>query len=268
MRELRRLLRAYPSLLRVGLQEAIAYRAEFIVWMLSMTMPLVMLALMTAVAREAPIGRFDSPTFVAYYLVTLVVRQMTGAWVMWEIVMEIREGTLALRLLRPIHPLAAHSAESLAAIPLRAAFSAPITVIALVVAGSQHVSHDPVVIAAFCLSVTGAWVLNFAVSAIVGTLALYLESSIAIWEIWLGGFMLFSGYLVPLELFPHWVERIARLLPFAYLQAVPVEMLTGLRSRSDALHGLLWQWAYAALALVGMMAFWRRATKRFQAFGG
>jgi len=45
MRELRRLLLAYPALLRVGLQEAIAYRAEFIVWMLSMTMPLVAITL-------------------------------------------------------------------------------------------------------------------------------------------------------------------------------------------------------------------------------
>jgi ABC-2 type transport system permease protein len=267
MRELRRLLSAYPALLRVGLQEAIAYRAEFIVWMLSMTMPLVMLALMTAVARDGAIGRFDSPTFVAYYLVTLVVRQMTGAWVMWEIVMEIREGTLALKLLRPIHPLAAHSAASLAAIPMRAVFCVPIA-IGVMVFGGSHVSHDPVVIAGFCVSLLGAWILNFSVSAMVGTLALYVESSIAIWEIWLGGFMLFSGYLVPLELFPPWVERIARALPFAYLQAVPVELLTGLRSRADALHALQYQWIYAACAVVAMLAFWRRATKRFQAFGG
>jgi ABC-2 type transport system permease protein len=267
MRELRRLISAYPSLLRVGLQEAIAYRAEFIVWMLSMTMPLVMLALMTAVARDAPIGRFDANTFVSYYLVTLVVRQMTGAWVMWEIVMEIREGTLALKLLRPIHPLAAHSAASLSAMPLRAVFCVPIA-IGVIAFGGDHVSHDPVVIAGFCVSLLGAWILNFSISAMVGTLALYLESSMAIWEIWLGGFMLFSGYLVPLELFPPWVERIARILPFSYLQAVPVEMLTGLRSRADALHGLMFQWMWAALALAGMFWFWRRATSRFQAFGG
>jgi ABC-2 type transport system permease protein len=266
--DLRRLVRAYPALLRLGFQESIAYRAEFIVWMLSMTMPLVMLALMSAVSGDAPLGRFDSPTFTAYYLVTLIVRQMTGAWVMWEIVREIREGTLALRLLRPVHPLAAHSAESLAAIPLRAAFSLPITLLALYFAGRDHVSHDPVVIAAFVVSLVGAWVLNFSVSAIVGTLALYLESSISIWEIWLGGFMLFSGYLVPLELFPKWIEQIARLMPFAYLQALPVEMLTGLRSRADALHGLFWQWVYAASAVAVMLLFWRRATARFAAYGG
>ena len=57
-------------------------------------------------------------------------------------------------------------------------------------------------------------------------------------------------------------------MPFAYLQAVPVELLTGLRSRADALHALMWQWVYAACAVAAMLAFWRRATRRFQAFGG
>ena len=54
---MRRALRALPTLVRVGFAEAVAYRAEMLVWLLSTTMPLVMLALMTAVAREGPVGK-------------------------------------------------------------------------------------------------------------------------------------------------------------------------------------------------------------------
>src|SRR5207245_2021990 len=125
-------------------------------------LPFVMVAVMTSVAREAPVGRFDAGAFVTYYLVTLIVRQLSGGWVMWEIVMEIREGTLALKLLRPIHPLAAHSAASLAAIPMRAIFCVPIAV-GVIALGGEHVSRDPVVIAGFCLSLLGAWILNFSI---------------------------------------------------------------------------------------------------------
>ena len=82
---MRRTLRAAPTLLRVGFAEAVAYRAEFLVWLLSTNMPLVMLALWTAVAREAPVGRFGQKDFVAYYLAALVVRLMSGAWVVWEL---------------------------------------------------------------------------------------------------------------------------------------------------------------------------------------
>ena len=117
---MRRILRAYPTLLAIGLKEAIAYRAEFVVWMLTMTMPLVMLAITSAMAREGAVGRFDAGAFTAYYLATLIVRQMSGSWVVWEMIREIKEGTLSLRLVRPMHPLVGYSAESLAAIPMRA----------------------------------------------------------------------------------------------------------------------------------------------------
>jgi ABC-2 type transport system permease protein len=260
--------RAYPTLLRIGLAEAIAYRAEFLVWMLSMTMPLVMLALTSALAQEGPLGRFDASTFTAYYLATLIVRQMTGVWVVWEMVREIREGTLALRLLRPIHPLLAYSAESLAAIPMRALVSLPITVLLLVTTGGSHISRDPVVLGCFLVSLAGAWLLNFSVSALIGTLGLFLESSISIWELWLGCFMVFSGYMLPLELFPHWLERIARALPFAYLQAAPVEMLTGLHDRASALRVLAAQGAWAAGALLFLLFVWNRGVRRFAAYGG
>ena len=264
----RRLVRAYPALLRVGLAEAVAYRAEFLVWMLATTMPLVMLAIMTAMAREAPVGRFDQRGFVAYYLVTLVVRNMSGAWVAWEMNQEIKTGALALRLLRPIHPLAAYSAQSLAAMPMRALLALPLTVGLLLYFARADLSGDPVHVAIFVTSIFGAWLLNFAVSAMIGTLGLYIESSLQVWELWLGCFMLLSGYLIPLSLFPHWLERAARLLPFAYLQAFPVETLLGVRDRAQAWQGLAMQLGWAAVAWIAMAVLWRRGVKRFAAYGG
>ena len=78
------------TLLRVGLREAIAYRAEALVWMLTMTVPLVCLALWGAVARDAPIDGYGPADFTAYFLAILVVRQTTGAWVIWQMAEEVR----------------------------------------------------------------------------------------------------------------------------------------------------------------------------------
>jgi ABC-2 type transport system permease protein len=261
-------VKAFPTLLRIGVAEMVAYRAEMLVWMLSMTLPLVMLALWSAVARERPVGRFDADTFTAYYLATLIVRQLSSSWVFWEINREIREGTLSMRLIRPVHPLLMHAAENLAAVPLRAAISVPVALVLLVAAGTGHLTHDPVVGLAFVASLIGAFVLAFAISAMMGTLALFFESAIGIWQIWMGLFALASGYLVPLELFPPRVAQLARALPFAYLQALPVELLIGLRGRAGALAGLSAQWAYAIAALIALHLLWRRAERRFAAFGG
>src|SRR5215831_15107267 len=84
-------VRALPTLFKVGFLEAVAYRAELLVWVLSTTMPLIMLALWSAVAREAPVGRFGQMDFVAYFLATFIVRQLTGAWVAWEMNWEVRQ---------------------------------------------------------------------------------------------------------------------------------------------------------------------------------
>jgi ABC-2 type transport system permease protein len=264
----RRTLKAIPTLLRVGLAEAVAYRAEMLVWLLSTTMPLVMLALMSAVAREGPIGRFDQQDLTAYYLAALVVRLLTGAWVIWEVNFEVRQGTLAYRLLRPIHPLVGYACENVGAMPLRLAAALPLAVVAVVVTGTGHVTGDPLLLAVFPLSIVGAWLITFLAMSIIGALAFFVESSGSLFEVWLGLFGVFSGYLVPLELFPPWFATAARLLPFRYMLAFPVEMVVGMTPRSGALLELAVQWGFVAALAVGARLVWRLGLRRFAAYGG
>jgi ABC-2 type transport system permease protein len=263
-----RSLRAIPTLLRVGLAEAVAYRAEFLVWLLSTNMPLVMLALWSAVARDAPVGRFGQRDFVAYFLAALVVRLMTGAWVIWELTFEIRQGTLAFRLLRPIHPLLGYACENIAAMPLRLALSLPVAIVLLFTVGATRVTHDPLLLALFPLTVLGAWLITFLAMAVVGSLSFYLESATSIFEIWMGLFGVFSGYLVPLELFPPWVALLARALPFRYMLAFPVEMVIGMQDRTRALAELGVQWLFVGGLAVAATGCWRLGLRRFAAHGG
>jgi len=264
----RRALNAIPTLVRVGLAEAVAYRAEMLVWLLSTTMPLVMLALMSAVARDGPVGRFGQADFTAYYLAALVVRLMTGAWVIWEVNFEIRQGTLAYRLLRPIHPLVAYAAENIGAMPLRVGAVVPIAVIALLATGGERLSRDPLLLALFPVTLVGAWLITFLAMSVIGALAFWVESSGSLFELWLGLFGVFSGYLVPLELFPRWLETTARFLPFRYMLAFPTEMVIGMTSRRAALAELAIQWAFVALLAVAARLTWRAGLRRFAAYGG
>ena len=263
-----RTARAITTLLRVGLAEAVAYRAEFLVWLLSTNMPLVMLALWTAVARDGPVGGFTQEGFAAYYLAALVVRLMTGAWVIWEMNFEIRQGTLAFRLLRPLHPLVAWAAENVAAMPVRLAVSLPVALTALFLVGGEHVTHDPVQLAAFPVAILGAWLITYLAMAAVGTLAFHFESATSLFDVWLGLFGVFSGYLVPLELFPPWIGALARFLPFRYMLAFPVEMIVGMTRRGAALGELGIQWLFVAGLALAARETWRLGLRRFAAFGG
>jgi ABC-2 type transport system permease protein len=263
-----RTLRAVPTLLRIGFAEAAAYRAEFVVWLLATNMPLVMLALWTAVARDGPVGRYGQAEFTAYFLAALVVRLLTGAWVIWELTFEIRQGTLGYRLLRPVHPLVAYACENVAAMPLRLILSLPIATILLFTVGGDHVTRDPVLLALFPVTVIGAWLITFLAMAIVGTLAFRLESATSLFEIWMGLFGVLSGYLVPLDLFPPWVGTLSRVLPFRYMLAFPVEVVTGAVDRAAALQNLGAQWLFVAILFAGVTAAWRAGIRRYAAFGG
>jgi ABC-2 type transport system permease protein len=262
-----RALRAYPTLLRVGVSEVVAYRAEFFVWVLTTNMPLVNLAIWTAVARDGPVGRFGQKEFVAYYLGTLIVRLLTSSWVVWELTMDIRQGVLATRLLRPIHPLVAYSAEHLAAIPMRLVVVSPVIAILAFSAGDRLFHHDPLLAAVFFASMAGAWLLTFLTMVIIGSLSLFVESALGVFELWLGIHALLSGYFVPLELFPRWVSDLARVLPFRYMLGFPVETLVGLSERSAALTDLGIQWAYIVVLFGGAVLLWRAGMRRFVAYG-
>ena len=246
----------------------LAYRAEFLVWILSMNLPLVMMALWTAVAADGPVGRFGQRDFVAYYLGMLIVRILSGSWLVWELTMEIRRGILATRLLRPIHPLWAFSATQLAAVPMRVVVLSPLVVVLYWVAGARLPVHDPARLAILAASLVGAWLLLFLVMALIGMLAAYVESALSVFDLWLAAQSILSGFLVPLELMPAWVARLARMLPFRYILGFPVETLIGLESNATALRDLGVQWLFIASALLATIVLWRRALRRFAAFGG
>lgn len=265
---LRSTMHAFPTLLRVGFAESVAYRAEIFVWVLSTTMPLVMLALWTSVARDGPVGRYGEPQFAAYFLGTFIVRQLTGCWIFWEMTFAIRNGTLGMRLLRPVSPLAAYTAEALASMPTRLLVSIPVTAVALVVLGSHGFTHDPALWACWVGAITGSWLVTLLVNLIVGCASFFVESSLKLMDLWLVLFFALSGYLVPIELFPRRLQVVVAWLPFRFQIGFPVELMTGAHDRPEALTLLACQWTWVAALLGVTLLAWSRGLKRFAAYGG
>ena len=263
-----RTVRAMPTLIRVGLAEAMAYRAELLVWVLTTTMPLVMLPLWQAVAETGPVRGYTSDDFLAYFLATFMVRQITSAWASWTINYEVRNGTLALRLMRPIHPFWAYAIENLAALPLRLVVAGPVAIAALVWTSHEHLTTSPAMLAIFAAALVGAWAVTFLAHVAVGTLSLWTQSSIKVMDVWTAGFFVFSGYLVPIAVFPAWIGWLPDWLPFRYQLGFPVEVLTSHLTLDRALTMLGAQWAYVVGLGLLCVVLWKRGLERFQAHGG
>jgi ABC-2 type transport system permease protein len=152
--------------------------------------------------------------------------------------------------------------------PLRFVAVVPIAAIAVVATGGERLTRDPLLLALFPVALVGAWLITFLAMSVIGALAFWVESSGSLFEVWLGLFGVFSGYLVPLELFPRWLEATARFLPFRYMLGFPVEMVIGMTPRTAALRELAVQWVFVvALAAAARLA-WRAGLRRFAAYGG
>ena len=266
----RRAVRAFPTLMKVGFAEAVAYRAEMLVWVLATTMPLVMLALFRAVASEGPIGRFGQPEIVAYFLATFIVRQLTGSWASWQINYEVRQGTLAMRLLRPVHPFVVWAVEGLAALPMRALVSVPIAIIWLATEGTASIAHAATSWLLLAPALLGAWLLTLLANLIIGSLSLFIDSSMKVMDLYVSAYFVMSGYLIPVELFPPAVRALADVLPFRYQIGFPVELMTGAYDGSwvTALGLLAREWVLVALFAAIAALVWSRGVRRFNAYGG
>jgi ABC-2 type transport system permease protein len=263
-----RTLRALPTLLRIGVAETVAYRAEFLVWILTTTQPLIMLGLWTSVAGEAPFAQYTSADFVAYFLACLIVRQLTGNWVAWQMSEEVRSGAMAMRLLRPIHPVFAYAASHAAAIPFRSLIALPVAVVLLASSGASALSGDPVQLALIAPSLLLAWLITFAFMFAIGALAFFLTQTMAIANLYFALFSLFSGYLMPIKLLPPWIATLADWLPFRYMLSAPVELMTRSLDREQLERLLGGQLAWTAITLAIAIALWRAGVKRFEAVGG
>lgn len=263
--ELRRLWFAWPTLFRIAVAEMVAYRAEMIIWILSATLPLVMLALWNAASASGPLAGVTQTDFGRYFAVTLVVRQLTGTWIVWELNYQIRNGSLSPALLRPINPLWYNLAETLAALPWRLAVLAPI------LAGLWWWKPEIVFLpsaaaaAGFAVSVVLALLLSWLVQCIFGLAAFWFDQSIGLFSVYFAVWALMSGYVVPLPMLPDWFQAAVGWLPWYGTLGAPVGILTG--QEPHIVRTLAIQGGWVVLLVWATMTLWRRGLVRYGAVG-
>lgn len=257
----------FPTMLRIGFADLFAYRAQVVIWILTTTMPLVMFAMWSTLAREAPVGRFDENTFAGYFLSTLVVRQLSASWIVWELNEHIRSGGLSTTLLRPVHPLWFFAAENLGAVPFRLVVLIPLVITAFIFIPQLQVSPTPLHLALYVWTIFLSWVLTFFIQSMIGLLALYTQQSLSFQDAWFGLWAIFSGYLIPLELMPS-VQSAANWMPFRAMGSLPTEIILGHLEGTALLQGIGAQIGWCVICLLIVRAFWAAGIRRFEAFGG
>lgn len=262
--DIRRVFTAWPAIFRVAFAGIVAYRAEMVIWVLSATLPLVMLALWNAAAADGPVGGWDQLDLARYFTLNLVVRQLTGSWIVWELNWNIRQGDLSPKLLRPMHPLVFNTAETVSALPFRIAVLAPL--VAILVVWRPEILFWPGggLSAAFVASTLLALSLQWMVQATIGSLAFWVDDASGFWTAWFSIWALCGGYFVPLALFPAGLISTIQYLPFYSTLGAPIDIVLG---RADVWATLMVQVGWCVVALSILTATWKAGIRRYGAVG-
>lgn len=257
-------IRAFPAIFRVAMAGLVAYRAEMIIWVLTATLPLVMLALWNAASESGPIAGFGQVEIARYFTTALIVRQLTGAWIVWELNWQIRKGELSPRLLRPMNPLVWNLAETIAALPFRGIVLTPMVLVLLW--WRPEIAFWPGWERAvgFGLSVGFAFLVSWIIQLMFGLLAFWWDQSLGLFSAWFAFYCFFSGYFVPLPLLPEWVRTVSPWLPFHASLGAPIDIVLGVADIGTTL-GVQAAWAIGLATLASMM--WRAGIRRYGAVG-
>ena len=126
-------------------------------WMIP---PLIYLFVWSTAAGEETIGGLTRGEFVAYYLVLILVNQLTYSQTNWTVGDVIREGKMSTLLLRPMSPLYDALSTEVAGKVVCMAFVVPVAaMLALVLRPELHITlRDGL---AFVPALVLAWALRF-----------------------------------------------------------------------------------------------------------
>ena len=245
------------------------YRAANLIWLIGAVLePVIYLIVWDTVAQVqgGSVGSYFSSDFAAYFLALMVVDRLTFTWIMWEYEFFIREGTLARRLLRPLHPFWVDVMDNLAYKAFIMVVLVPTVLVLTVFFRPSFQTTFPDLLA-FLPALVLAFALRFCLEWALAMAAFWTTRINAINQVYFVVFLFFSGRLAPLELLPGYAQTLANALPFRWMLSFPLEVLLGRLSAQEIAVGYAVQIGWTGVAVAALLLAWRSGVKQFSAVG-
>lgn len=275
MSRVRRFFRTYGPFTRAGFQELIAYRVNFFCFFIGEIMSsFIMFFVWRAVfdsSGETTFRGFTMEDMVVFLFISFLTGYLTysdGAFAVGE---EIRDGSIAMRMIRPcsfemsfLFQELGNRIFSFAA--LFAPFVLGVEIYRFAVSG--EVRFNAGYFALYLLSVMIAYMISFYFNVCYGFMAFFFKNlwGTTLIKETLVNFL--SGAMIPLAFLPAGLATVLNILPFASLSYTPVMIYMGMYSAGEILWHMGLQLFWLLVMIVLSRLIWRSAVRRLSVQGG
>jgi ABC-2 type transport system permease protein len=170
-------------------------------------------------------------------------------------------------LLRPLPPIYDALASEFAGKVVYLVFDTPVLIgLALILRPELHLTWQNGL--AFIPALILAWALRFFWGYWLALLAFWATRADALLGLQDALIFLLAGQVAPIALLPEALQTAAKILPFRYMVAFPVEVLTGGVDQAGLLAGFTLQIGWLAIAAALYWLLWRGGLRHYSAVGG
>jgi ABC-2 type transport system permease protein len=272
------------TILKISFEERLVYRGDFALGTLMRFLPiLTQIFLWSAVfaavrpsgessaGGEARIVGYTYQDFVAYYLLTMIVRAFSAMpGLASGIARDIRDGTVKKYLIQPIDMVSFLLLYRVAhKLVYYAVALGPFALVFFLCRGFFQAGWpEPRVLAAFAASLAMSFLLGFFLEATIGMIGFwFLEVSSLLFVYMLFSFF-FSGHMFPIDILPDLFRRIVELVPLQYLAYFPAAVFLEKVRGADLVWGLCVQAGWVVFFMIASRLAFQRGVRRYSGYGG
>lgn len=260
-------MKKYLAIARAELLDALQEKGEILIWVLLSIIPaLIMSSVWLANANQVTVLTLSQ--LVTYYIVASAISWITEFWFDEYIHEEIRTGEFSRFLLKPIAFPFAFIFQNIG----RKIFSIPIFLIPTVLFISllfrqQLIFPQQKSLLLFAGALCVTFGIRFALSTLAAAGGFWWEHASALTHLRWVLEIVAGGYLLPISLYPSWMQEFPKLLPFQYIYYFPISIFTGTIPDNQIISGMIIGIIWMIFLIFLSKWVWRLGIKKYSAVG-
>lgn len=217
---------------------------------------------------QGTMGGLTVNQMVTYVAISWMARAFYFNNIDREMAQDIKEGKVAIEMIRPYNYLVVKTMQGLGEGIFRLLFFSVPGMIIVSFIFPIHFPSDVSVWSWYAVSLAFSFIINTQINLITGMLTFFFYNNEGLMHAKRVIVDLFSGLILPISFYPLWAQHILQYLPFQAISYVPGVIFTGALTGEKLYHALLIQGVWVFVLCVPISLMWWQARRNVIIQGG